>query len=294
MIPLFVRSRSQLLADIEALQRDTSNARWSEAEIVRAINRGVLDWGDRVLVPDVYTITATFGPNESEYTLPAYVQEPIDVQYQIANEDFWYDLPSYRVLPRSGTARVLSLDYYPPSGTARVIWWLRNGQLPLTAPALSSGISASDTSLTVNAAVDVGESGFVKIDQEWIRYRGITPGSSTTVLTNLVRGEFGTTAASHLSSATVDWGVAAHRADIFTAQLFHAVVSFLHDYYMTDAGNTEKEIHQWVSRRAEQRAEAYWRRWTPARPPKATLSRQATGDSYTPNGGRQRIPYRYP
>lgn len=71
---------------------------------------------------------------------------------------------------------------------------------------LSSGISASDTSLTVASVTNFLSFGFVQIDSEIIQYQSITG----TTLTALLRGTCGTTAATHSSSATVQhlgfWG----------------------------------------------------------------------------------------
>ena len=40
-----VRSQTQLLTDLEAQLRDTANAKWTDEELYRAINRGVRGWG---------------------------------------------------------------------------------------------------------------------------------------------------------------------------------------------------------------------------------------------------------
>jgi hypothetical protein len=64
---------------------------------------------------------------------------------------------------------------------------------------LSSGISATDTSLTVASGTNFPNVGVVQIDTEIIAYTG----KSTNTLTGLVRGYNGTTAATHSSSAGV-------------------------------------------------------------------------------------------
>jgi hypothetical protein len=64
---------------------------------------------------------------------------------------------------------------------------------------LSSGINATDTSLTVASGTNFPNSGVVQIDSEIIAYSG----KSTNILTGLTRGYNGTTAASHLSAAGV-------------------------------------------------------------------------------------------
>jgi len=64
---------------------------------------------------------------------------------------------------------------------------------------LSSGISATATSLTVASGTNFPNVGVVQIDTEIIAYTG----KSTNTLTGLVRGYNGTTAATHSSSAGV-------------------------------------------------------------------------------------------
>lgn len=64
---------------------------------------------------------------------------------------------------------------------------------------LSSGINATDTSLTVASGTNFPNSGVVQIGTEIIAYAG----KSTNVLTGLTRGYNGTTPASHLSAAGV-------------------------------------------------------------------------------------------
>jgi len=64
---------------------------------------------------------------------------------------------------------------------------------------LSSGINATDTSLTVAAGANFPNSGVVQIDSEIIAYSG----KATNTLTGLIRGYNGTTPASHLAAAGV-------------------------------------------------------------------------------------------
>src|SRR5690606_22466861 len=81
--------------------------------------------------------------------------------------------------------------------------------VPATPPTTTDDPLAADaTSVTVDAAVDVEDVGYLKIGAEWMHYAGITRAASTTTLNNLTRGINGTTAASHASETTVYWGIA--------------------------------------------------------------------------------------
>lgn len=64
---------------------------------------------------------------------------------------------------------------------------------------LASNISATDTTITVASAYNMGSSGFIKIDNEIINYTNVIGNE----LQNCVRGQANTTAASHLAAASV-------------------------------------------------------------------------------------------
>jgi hypothetical protein len=92
------------------------------------------------------------------------------------------------VLPRGGTAFEINA-----AGAATQKLFVEPSST------LSAGIDADDTSLTVADASKFAEAGFVKIDSEIAEYTART----ATQVTGLIRASAGTTAASHLSGATV-------------------------------------------------------------------------------------------
>jgi len=82
------------------------------------------------------------------------------------------------------------------------VWIQRyNGQSSPTGLTLSSSISATDTTITLNSTVSLPASGFVQIDNETIVYGYITGN----VLYNCFRAQNNTTAASHTSGTAVYW-----------------------------------------------------------------------------------------
>jgi hypothetical protein len=82
------------------------------------------------------------------------------------------------------------------------VWIQRyNGQLSPTGLTLSSSISSTDNTITLNSTVGLPASGFVQIDNETIVYGYITGN----VLYNCFRGQNNTTAASHTSGTAVYW-----------------------------------------------------------------------------------------
>jgi hypothetical protein len=75
----------------------------------------------------------------------------------------------------------------------------QSAQSNTTTVTLSAGISATDTSITVSDASQLASSGFIKIDSETIGYANVVGN----ILTNCYRGQNGTTAASHSTSAVI-------------------------------------------------------------------------------------------
>ena len=82
------------------------------------------------------------------------------------------------------------------------VWIQRlNAQETPTGLTLSSGISATDTQLTLDSVIGLPASGFVKLNNEIINYSYI----SGNTLYNCFRGQQSTTAAIHLSGTAVYW-----------------------------------------------------------------------------------------
>ena len=80
------------------------------------------------------------------------------------------------------------------------VWVQRlDGQTAAAVTTLASGISATDTTITVTSAAGLASAGFIKIDNETIQY-GYVDGNQ---LGNCFRGQNNTTAAAHSAAAPV-------------------------------------------------------------------------------------------
>jgi hypothetical protein len=80
------------------------------------------------------------------------------------------------------------------------MWFNRQtGQSNATTATLNGGISATDTTITVNNISQLSNAGFVQIGNETIGY----PNVSGNQLINCYRGQNGTTAAAHLTGAAI-------------------------------------------------------------------------------------------
>ena len=96
------------------------------------------------------------------------------------------------------------------TGWGAGIWGGITGSAATTAVNDGSGMTASATSVTVDSSANFETTGYLLIDSEIIQYTGKT----STTFTGLLRGLFGTTAATHADDATVTealggWGMPA-------------------------------------------------------------------------------------
>lgn len=290
MIIPYLRSQSQLLADVRARMRDAGKARWTDPEVYAGLNEGLLHWYRRVSIPHLYTIPGGWVSGTADYSLPAYIRGHIDPQQRrysshwlqvsgISSEaDTWVDVQGFTVEPNGSGGQTLRLDFSPATDDGRVIWWAYNGQLPTTIPTLNAELSSSATSLTLASAVDdIDDAGYIRIGSEWLHYAGVTRGASTTTLSNLLRAVNNTTAATHSSGADVLWGVGAHRPDLYN-QLYDYVRGYLHGLFLTNAAEAERAHHERLSLYYTQQADMYWRRYVPNRKTKLRLGREAVGN----------------
>lgn len=280
----YLRSQTELLADCEARLRDTGNARWSDAEIYRALNDALLFWNDRVSVPHIYTITGGWLSNTFEYSLPNYVRPPLraEVRRPMPYQEFgvnagtvynWQVIPTTTEPDGAGGLK-LRLEAQPHTLEGRVVWMAPNSRMPTTVPTTSGSTDAAATSMVLGSAVDCDSTGYVKVNAEWLFYAGVTRAASTTTLLNLVRGLYGTTAATHSTSSSAAWGVAMDDLSLLR-QLYDQAFAYLHSLYLTDAAQSEKSTHEKMMLHYQQRADAFWQTYAPKRQaPKFLLTRK--------------------
>ncbi len=281
-----LRSQADLLTNIKNIMRDTANNRWTAKEVYTAINQSLDKWSKRVSVPFLYTMPDGWTAGQRAYELPAWVRPPLDVQalrytgpYNYPDEDQtsdWINVPVWEVEPSGTGGHILRLGM-AHSTPGRIIWWARNGHVPLAVVNLDAAITTTTaTTLTLTGVPAIGNAGFVQIDQEWIAYAGVSRTATVTTLQNLTRGFADTTAATHVISTPCYWMVAAHREDLYT-QLADQSRAYLYSLFLTDAAPREIEHHTFQMRYWQQSADEFWKRYTPNRPTKMRLSRQSIG-----------------
>lgn len=276
---IYVRSQADIKTAVRAMLRDTGSARWTDVEVYQALNMALSAWHGRVSVPMLYTLTGGFDGGVNEYALPSFIRPPFRPQFLALGADGvmvddvesydWQDIRDYDVDPDGEGGYVLRVRSPVASTEGRILWYARNGAVPTTVPAIPAAgdITASSTSVAVNAAVDVEDAGYVLCGVEWMQYAGLTRASGATTLANLVRGLNGTTAASHAAAATVTWGIAAPTPDLYQ-QLQDATAMYMHQMFLGQASPSERDLHERMISYFKANADQFWRRYVPSRSPR--------------------------
>lgn len=285
----FLRAQSTLLADIEARLRDTANARWTEVELYRALSDALTRWSGRVSVPFIYELSGGWVNGTSVYALPDYMSRKIQPQRKVttpyvnsggaSSMEMWADVLGWDVEPDGTGGQELRLQWNEGTEGAttegRILWWGEQGPLPTTPTTVQTQITAASTSLILGGIVDVGQSGYVYVDKEWIQYAGYTDNGTYTTLTNLVRGINNTTAATHNSAVSVYVGVAMPHRQL-QEQLLHQAMANAFAYGLIDVNETERDRYERNMGYYQQLADEFWMRWMP-NSPQIRLSRRAIG-----------------
>lgn len=267
------------MADLRQRMRDLLNSRWSEGEIRNAINDALRQWNGRVKLPMVFTLADGWSTGSYSVTLPDYVCAPMTPQFQspaiyglAANNDsvadsdrVWSDMPAFVVEPDGAGGRTLRVDRLIDA-PGRILYWVEQGDLPAGNGEISGSHSATATTLTLaslesttptHGAVQLGGS-------EWAFYAGVDWDNNQ--LLNVQRAVSG--GASSLSNGdAVGWGIAAPEMRLFN-QLYDQAISYLHSLFLTDASNQERSQHERLIMFHQQRADLFWRTWTPKRNPR--------------------------
>lgn len=271
----YLRTQTELLSEAKIKTRLKNTARWSDDEYYTALNECLMTWGEAVRFPSIYPITNGWIARDYDYELPSYVREPIFPQlfrnvpfleYAIESAtSSWIDIAGFEVEP-SGTGGLILRLYGPPRNKdARILFYTPNSRVPLTIPTLNAGIDSDDTSLVLGSAVDVDDTGFIKIGSaEYAAYTGVTRAAATTTLLNLQRGLNGMIPASHLSGVQVQWCVGADDMRLWKL-LFDQWRSYMNAYFIQDGGVHETERHEKSMGYYDQQALNFWPTYKPQR-----------------------------
>lgn len=277
---IFLRTQTSLIGMIRSMMRDAGGVRWTDAEMYTAVNLALDVWASRVSAPMLYALSG-YEPGDA-VTLPGYIRPPVQPQVQYAGSEEWVDVPDWTAPPDDTDRLTLSMEAGSGVQAARILWRFRNGYVPTTLPTLDEDIDADDDELIFVGVQEIGDAGYIKIDDEWIQYAGVERESGETTLLNLVRGVNGTTPASHaglvpaspgppivpaVPGATITGGIAAPTTDLWV-QLFDQAAVFAHEMFLGNASPQERDAHERAISYHTNRADMFWRRYAPARAPR--------------------------
>lgn len=165
----------------------------------RSLNMLFADWANRGV--NMWTIEQgqiTLVPGQNTYALPV---DTVDLlEHVIRTGANQIATQADLTITRISVSTYATLPNKLQQARPIQVWVQRlDGQTAASITTLASGISATDTTITLTSAVGLASSGFIKIDNETIQY-GYADGNQ---LGNCFRGQNNTTAAVHSAGAAV-------------------------------------------------------------------------------------------
>jgi hypothetical protein len=286
---LFARGQVQLRTDILTLLDDTSNARWTDAQVYTAINQALSMWGGRVLVPHLYQPTDySWDNNTYEYTLPAWLDgRYITPQmrrvipyngYPLTSDgtETWVDIPGFSIEPTTGEGRKLRFQSMPFDVDARILYWTQQPQVFTTLPTFTSNFTSAATtaSFSANATNQYPSAAYFKTEDEFFFGTYSTRAAGNITYTVAARGLFSAFTDTANSGTSVQMAVVVPDERLFV-QLMDSAMAILHRMRFGLASPEERSVHGQMIQLYQAQADKFWRSWTPNRPIKMRLDRRA-------------------
>ena len=167
----------------------------------RSLNIMFADWANRGI--NMWTIepgTITFVQGQNTYALPS---DTIDLlEHVIRTGGNAASTQADLTITRISVSTYATIPNKIQQARPIQIWIQRyNAQSSPTGLTLNGGITATDTTITLNSTVGLPASGFIKIDSEIINYGYI----SGNTLNNCFRAQNNSTAAVHTTGTAVYW-----------------------------------------------------------------------------------------
>jgi hypothetical protein len=165
----------------------------------RSLNLLTVEWANRGI--NLWTVEQgqiTMNTGQATYALP---NDTIDLLDQTIRQNNGTTNQTDINISRISEPTYMTIPNKLTQGRPIQVWINRqSGQTNnLASTTLNGAIDADDTTITLTSTVGLATSGFIKIDNETIVYSNI----SGNQLLNCARGQANTTAASHLTAASV-------------------------------------------------------------------------------------------
>jgi hypothetical protein len=173
----------------------------------------------------------------------------------------WKDVDNFTVDPDGNDGFELRFTSPPYTQSGRIIYQMENTVLPTGSPTVSTTINSSITTLIIALASmpELYDSGFMKIETEWMAYNNLDRGASTFTTDSLVRAFYGTTAASHASTTAISFGVGVDNPQLWN-QMQHQVAAYVHQLNVQKSTGEDSTRHQQLMSYHQQIADDWWRR----------------------------------
>ena len=250
----FLYPASSLATEISERMRTGSTGEWTQREVLQAITDALSTWAGRVKVLFAETVPVS---SSGVVEVPYYVGTArfSDWQSVIANGKL-VSLSKVQRATDGGRSAYIAV----PGGTTEVvITWLEEASclLPSVQMSLSSELSDDGNMLTVSPGPILSHCGFVKIDDEYMSYQGLSYNGASLSLLNLGRGLRGSSAATHVSGSALDICVPIPSFVLFS-HLVEKVRANLHALPLNVTSIEEREAHTLVMRYSQQLADEAW------------------------------------
>ena len=264
---LYLKPQTTILADLVARTRDTEYTTWSAIEVYNAVNDGLTQWAGRVSSPMVY-IPADNWPDDAYYVvLPSYMDSRmVELQVRRDDDEPWSTYNLATMFSPTTTTRAIQIPWRGEM-QYQVLFYVENKAIPTALPTLDAEVGVTDVTLSVSPAVDIAPAGWIKIDSEYISYTGIENSATNTVLSGLGRTAYGSTGASHLAGATVEWCVHCQNTGTYS-QLLDSALARMYELSLADSSTSEQSFLERMVSFYSGRAQDYWRRHQVSRSPR--------------------------
>ena len=165
----------------------------------RSLNLLTIEWANRGI--NLWTIeegAITLQTGQATYPLPV---DTIDLLEHVIRQNSGNTATQSDItISRISVSTYASIPNKTSQGLPIQIWVNRqSGTTSATSLTLNGGISSSDTTITLSSTDGLSSTGYIQIGTEIINYTGKTP----TQLQSCIRGQAGTTAAAHLTGASI-------------------------------------------------------------------------------------------
>jgi len=263
---IYLRTQTALQNEISRMNRNQSESKWTEREILISMNQCLQMWSEKVKIPFVYTITDGWSSSTLTVDLPDYIDAAwVRPQMLVTNTGVtesdvslstYVPMKGYEIEPNATGGWTLRIRQQAYSALGRIIYWMSPGRIP---ESLAVVATDSGTSITVTTDDgDMGRCGYVKINNEWIQYSGFATDGTTVTLSNLVRAMNGTTEATHSTSDVVEWGIPVDKMGLYN-HMVNQCVATMHTMSIMSESTADRENHQFILRYSQQIADEFWR-----------------------------------